>query len=143
VSNFLIQFWALSWFRAPWKRITLRRHKSELRALMTARAFTPLAIFPIFLTVGMWFFLLVGLPSLILFVLSQVLLGTDGAIGPALGAVVFVIHSILALFALCLVAPWFFGWYFIAAGLMFGRTAMADRKEAELTAAIKAQNPTA
>jgi hypothetical protein len=33
-------------------------------------------------------------------------------------------------------APWFFRWYFIAVGLMFGRRAMADQKEAELMAAI-------
>lgn len=37
-----------------------------------------------------------------------------------------------------LATPWFFRWYFIAVGLMFGRTAMADRKEAELVAAISA-----
>jgi hypothetical protein len=33
-------------------------------------------------------------------------------------------------------APWFFRWCFIAVGLSFGRTEMADRKQAELIAAI-------
>ena len=97
----------------------------------------PFAIFPILLTVGMWFFL-GGLPSLILFVSSQVLLSFGGGIGQALGFGIGVINQIFALIALFLMIPWFFGWYFIAAGLSLGRNSMADRKEAELVLAIKA-----
>jgi hypothetical protein len=93
-----------------------------------------LAIFPIFLTVGGWYFLLAGIPSLVLFVLQQVLY----TLNPLLGVVAFAVNSVLAIVALCVIAPWFFRWYFIAANMMFGRTAMADRKEAELIAAIAA-----
>lgn len=101
----------------------------------------PLAIFPIFLTVGLWFFLLAGIPSLVLFFLAQALLASGGSIGAILGIVVYLFHSFFALLALGLVAPWLFGWYFIAAGLMFGRTGRADRKEAELVATIAAADP--
>jgi hypothetical protein len=115
-----------------WRNITLRRHRSELRALRTARLMPLIAIFPIFLTVGGWYFLLAGIPSLVLFLLTQVLYG----LSPLLGAIVFAVTSIIAIVALCVIAPWFFRWYFIAAGMMFGRMDMADRKEAALIAEI-------
>jgi hypothetical protein len=117
-----------------WRKISLRRHRGELRALRTARLMPPLAIFPIFLTVGGWYFLLAGIPSLVLFLLQQTLY----TLNPLLGLVAFAVNSVVAIVALCLIAPWFFRWYFIAASMMFGRTAMADRKEAELISAISA-----
>ena len=49
------------------------------------------------------------------------------------------ISSLSALIVLCVAAPWFFRWYFIAVSLMFGRHAMADRKKAELVDAIAAE----
>jgi hypothetical protein len=117
-----------------WRNITLRRHRSELRALQAARTLPTLAIFPIFLTVGGWYVLLAGIPSLVLFLLQQLLNGLH----PLLGVAMFVVNSVIAFFALCFIAPWFFRWYFIAASMMLGRTAMAYRKEAELIAAIGA-----
>ena len=93
-----------------------------------------LAIFPILFTIGTWFLLLAGVPSLVLFLLMHVLSG----FGLLLGTLVFALYSFFGFAALIFVAPWFFRWYFIAVGLMFGRTAMADRKEAELIAAIAA-----
>jgi len=50
---------------AVWKSVTLRRHKSELRALRTARSIGPLAIFPISFTLTFWWFSL-ALPSTVL-----------------------------------------------------------------------------
>ncbi len=119
--------------RKWWGWITLRRHRSELRALQTARLMPPLAIFPILLTIGGWYFLLVGVPGLPLFLLQHVLYGLD----PIIGSVVFAFNSVLAIVALCFILPWFFRWYFIAASLMAGRSGMADRKEGELISAIR------
>ena len=48
-------------------------------------------------------------------------------------------QTLSALIVLCVAAPWFFRWYFIAVSLMFGRHAMADRKKAELVDAIAAE----
>ena len=123
-----------------WRRITLRRHRSELRALRTARAFAPLAVLPIFLTVGGWWCALC-IPSLVPYVLGHFLSNFDSGTTKAIGYALLVLTLVYALFALCLAAPWVFRWYFIAAGLMLGRTAMADRKEAELVAAIEAVIP--
>jgi len=55
-----------------------------------------------------------------------------------LGWILCIPASLYALAAVCLAAPWFLHWYFIAVSLMFGRPAMADRKETELVAAIAA-----
>ena len=49
-----------------------------------------------------------------------------------LGWMFFIPASLYALAAICVAAPWFLRWYFIAVNLMFGRHAMADRKETEL-----------
>jgi hypothetical protein len=132
VITFLSWLWLRAELLPVWRAITRRRHKGELRALQTARSFAPLAIFPIFLTVGGWFFLLVGFPSLILFLLTN----AAASISPALGLAAFLISSIFGLVSTCLVAPWLFRWYFIASGLMIGRTTMADRKEADLLASL-------
>lgn len=129
--------WTRSELLPLWRRITLRRHRSELRALRAARYMPAMAIFPIFLTVGGWFFLLAGLPSLALFLLLQLLSG----LGAFIGAFFLALYAIFGFVATVFVAPWFFGWYFIAAGLMFGRTGMADKKEAELIAAIDVNEP--
>jgi hypothetical protein len=55
----------------------------------------PLAIFPIFLTVSGWYFLLAGVPSLVLFLLQQTLY----TVNPLLGLVVFVVNSVVAIVA--------------------------------------------
>ena len=48
------------------------------------------------------------------------------------------LNSIMAIVAWWLIAPWLFRWRFIAASMMLGGTAMADRKAAELIALIAA-----
>jgi hypothetical protein len=85
VSVFLSWWWTRLELSPLWRKITLRRHRSELRALRAARSMPVLAIFPIFLTVGGWYFLLGGLPSLILFLLQQTLY----SLSPILGVIVF------------------------------------------------------
>lgn len=118
-----------------WRKLTRRRHESELRALRTARAFAPLAIFPIFLTVGFWWFALC-IPSLVPYVIGRFLSDFDSGTTKVIGYALLVLTHVYAFIALCLTAPWFFRWYFIAAGLMLGRTATADRKQAELVASL-------
>ena len=54
------------------------------------------------------------------------------------GWILFTPASLYALAAVCLAAPWFLHWDFIAVSLMSGRPAMADRKETDLVAAIAA-----
>ena len=55
-----------------------------------------------------------------------------------LGFVALFASSAYAFAIVTLCVQWFFRWYFIAVGLTFGRTAMANRKETELVAAISA-----
>jgi hypothetical protein len=138
MSTFLSWLWMRAELLPWWQKITLHRHRSELRALNAARSMGPLAIFPILFAVGFWFFLLAALPSLMLFLLSQGLVAFGGSTGGLLGILVYVIHSILAFVAMVFVAAWLFRWYLIAVSLTFGGTAMADRKEAELIAYIAA-----
>lgn len=138
MSTVLSWLWMKAELLPWWQKITLRRYRSELRALNAARSMGPLAIFPILFAVGFWFFLLAGLPSLMLFLLSQGPVAFGGPTGAVLGILVYVIHAILAFVVMFIVAAWFFRWYLIAVSLTFGRTAMADRKEAELVAAIAA-----
>lgn len=117
-----------------WRKITLSRHRSELRALDLAMRWKPLALFPIFLTVGFWWFALslpATLPGLAGLVLAQ-----SGHL--LLGGALYIPASLYALVAVCVAAPWFFRWYVIAVALMFGRSAMASRKQAELLASITA-----
>ena len=123
--------------REWWRRSTLRRHRSELRALRLARKLGPLAIFPIFLTIAFWW-LVLGLPCLVVGIPALSLTESAHPIHRLVGGALFLPVSIYAIAILCVAAPWFFHWYFIAAGLMLGRDAMADRKEAELIAAIGA-----
>ena len=99
------------------------------------------ANFPILLTVGTWFFLLACVPSLIPYLLARMLQGADGTLGETLGVTASVIYLLFSFLSLCLATPWFFRWHRIAAGLACGSTALADRKEAELVAAIEAVDP--
>ncbi|MCA3487966.1 MAG: hypothetical protein IOD05_11440 [Rhodobacter sp.] len=122
---------------AVWKSVTLRRHKSELRALRTARSIGPLAIFPIFFTLTFWLFPL-ALPSTVLGGAGITLIEAEPRGMRLLGWLLYFSASLYALAAICAAAAWFFRWYFIAVSLMFGRHAMADRKETELVAAIAA-----
>lgn len=121
--------------RTIWRKITLRRHKGELAALRLSRRLGPLAGFPIFLSIFFWWFTL-NLPAAVLGLVALSLMESSAQGKALIGGALYLPLSIYALIVLCAAAPWFFRWYFIAVGLMFGRTAMADRKEAELIAAI-------
>jgi hypothetical protein len=47
----------------------------------------------------------------------------------------FVFHAInmiIGIIGLAIIAPWFFRWYFLCTGLMFGKTGMADAKAVDL-----------
>lgn len=121
--------------RTIWRKITLRRHKGELAALRISRRLGPLAGFPIFLSVFFWWFTL-NLPITVLGIVALSLMDSSEQGKVLIGGALYVPLSIYTLIVLCAAAPWFFRWYFIAVGLMFGRTAMADRKEAELLTAI-------
>jgi hypothetical protein len=124
-------------WRARYRKITASRLRSELWALDLAFRVKPLSIFPIFATVGFWWFaaaLFALVPGLVGMVLWQLDTGPLRLFGGAL----HLAASVGALILLCLAAPWFFRWYFIAVTLMLGRPAMAERKRAALLAAIAA-----
>lgn len=123
-----------------WRKITLKRHTSELRALRLARFFWVFAGFPIFLTIGFWWFAL-NLPFILIATPTIMLMNSDMHAQRIVGWAMFVPVSFYSIIVLVAAAPWFFRWYFIAVGLMFGRTTMADRKEAELIAAIAPGSP--
>lgn len=59
-------------------------------------------------------------------ILSVVLLKNTGIFGA-------VFNMVLGLGGLAILAPWFFRWYFVCAGLMFGRTDLAQSKEKEVS----------
>ena len=134
--------------RKWWGWITLRRHRSELRALRIARSLRLLAIFPIFMTVAFWWFLFC-LPGILVAIPIFSLLASPKPVEHLLGGVIVgVLYAIatfmyliatlfLVLPALFFAAPWFFRWYFIAVALMFNRPGMADRKESELVSVIR------
>jgi len=44
-----------------------------------------------------------------------------------------ILSMVFGILGLGLLVPWFFHWYFICAGLMFGRTRMAQLKEDEVS----------
>ncbi len=124
-------------WRDNWRKVTLARHRSELRALRLARRLGFLAIFPIALTVFFWWFAL-GIPLLVVFLPIMWLVDSSTGAMRVLGMLLMTPLSI-AIFALLFgIFPWFFRWYAISVALMFGRKSMADRAEAELIAAIAA-----
>lgn len=138
----------LTSLRDMWRRVTLRRHRSELRALGFARRVWPFSLFPIVLNLMFWWFVfcMVALAPL---ALGMGLIEIDFLLARILGIGLLAAVGFSGLIILPTASPWiaawFFRWYFIAAGLMFGRTKMADKKEAELVAAIakeSAQGPT-
>ncbi len=125
--------------KSTWRRITLCRHRSELAALRLARSLGLLAIFPISLTVCFWWFAL-NLPTIMLGIPALMMMESDQGIQKLIGGAIYLPLSIYAIVVLTVAAPWFFRWYFIAVALMFGRTGMADNKEAELLSALERAN---
>ncbi|MDZ4308965.1 MAG: hypothetical protein U1A24_00195 [Cypionkella sp.] len=109
------------WFR--WLR--QRRLLSELYALEMAMRAPRLAIFPIGVTCGFWFFVacLPTLPFQFLLIAAGSLalpVWLYGALSLLIGAMCFCL--------LMLIIPWFFGWYWTAATLQFGNQLYANDK---------------
>jgi hypothetical protein len=123
--------------RAIWHRITLRRHRSELWALDLAKKVGWLANLPISIMTMFWWFAFI-IPVLASYLLGHLLIVSGIPVAKVFGYAILATASLYAIAALCVAAPWFFRWYFIAFGLTFERHGMADKKEAELVAAIAA-----
>lgn len=102
-----------------WIKLKFTRH--EIWAVKAARKVPLLALFA-FGTLLLWFFL----PMIPIGILSVVLLENTGMFGA-------VFNMVLGLGGLAIISPWFFRWCFICAGLMFGRTKMAQSKENEVS----------
>ncbi len=102
-----------------WIKLQFTRH--EIWALKASRKVPLFALFA-FGTLWLWFFL----PMIPIGIMSVVLLENTGIYGA-------VFNMVLGLGGLAIIAPWFFRWYFICAGLMFGRTKMAQSKENEVS----------
>ena len=106
-----------------WIKLKFTRH--EIWALKVARKLPLFAIFA-FGTLWLWFIL----PMIPIGIMSVVLLENTGTFGA-------VFNMVLGLGGLAIIAPWFFRWYFICAGLMSGRTKMAQSKENEVSDRLK------
>lgn len=92
---------------------------------------------PIFLTVLIWYFVF-GLPAFVLTVAGvELLYGNEGFLS-FVGGAIFTFGLVYSFVFSVLVLYWAGRWYFIAVGITLGRTAMADKKESELVAAIEA-----
>ena len=102
-------------------RMKLQFTRHEVWALKAARRVPLFALFA-FGTLWLWFFL----PMIPIGILSVVLLEKAGIFGA-------IVNMAIGIGGLAIIAPWFFRWYFICAGLMFGRTKMAQSKENEVT----------
>ncbi|WP_245441402.1 hypothetical protein [Rhizobium phaseoli] len=113
-----------------WHRITYYRHRSELWALGLAMQVPLLAMLPIGFVLGFWW-VIAPLPIVVPIILLLESLGHFGTI-------VLAFLGIPAFVVLLLAAPWFFGWYGIAASLMFGRFTTAKAKEKALAESIHA-----
>jgi hypothetical protein len=100
-----------------WVRDRFTKH--ELWALTLAERWP---FFALFFAATLWVWALPLVPVLAFFVLGTL----------RWPLVTFVPGLVLGM-ALCFfVAPWFFRWYFVSVGLMFGRTGMARRKSQSL-----------
>ncbi len=102
-----------------WIKLQFTRH--EAWTLKAARRVPLLALFA-FGTLWVWFFL----PMIPFGILALVLLEKAGIFGA-------ILNMVLGIGALAIVAPWFFRWYFICAGLMIGRPKMAQLKEDDVS----------
>ena len=98
-------------------RIELRFARHEAWTLKTARRVPLFALFA-FMTLWVWLFV----PMIPIGILSVFLLEKAGIFGA-------VVNIVLGIGGLAIIAPWFFRWYFICAGLMLGRTKKAESKE--------------
>lgn len=107
-------------------RLRRRRLNSELAALRLAKKLPLLATLLIGANCFFWFFLL-ALPTIPLQILAFQFVFTNQSVWLVLAINISLL--VLGIGILTIVAPWFFGWYFIAITLMFGNKTPADKKE--------------
>lgn len=105
--------------------IELRFARHEAWTLKAARRVPLFGLFA-FMTLWVWFFL----PMTPIGILSVFLLEKTGILGA-------IVNMVVGIGGVAVVAPWFFRWYFICAGLMIGRTKMAQSKENEISGRLK------
>lgn len=111
--------------RTPIHAIKIRFTLHEAWALKTARdhpLFAPFAMG----SLGVWVFI----PMIPIGILTIYLLQTAGTFGA-------VANLVLGIGGLAIIAPWFFRWGLICAGLMLGRPKMAQKKEVEISARLE------
>ena len=96
-----------------WISVGFTRH--ELWALKSAER---MPLFALFFAATLWIWSLPFLPLLVFYTVLTVRWPT----------LIFVPSLVLAMAFFFFVAPWFFRWYFLSVGLMFGRTSMAAKK---------------
>ncbi len=118
--------------RRLWKRFL--RH--ELWAIQTARRIGILSIF-IHATLWIWAFL----PTIVAVILIALAYESapqfwDAFHIPGVRIVVSILGLIVGTTAMIVIAPWYFGWYFICVGLMFGKGKMAAAKQERVLAAL-------
>lgn len=94
-------------------------------ALKVARK---IPIFSLFAFGTLWVWLFV--PMIPIGIISIYLLENAGILGA-------IVNMVVGIGGLALIAPWFFRWYFVCAGLMFGRKKMFQAKEDETSARLK------
>ncbi|WP_108860978.1 hypothetical protein [Ruegeria sp. Alg231-54] len=105
--------------------LKLRFTRHEAWALKVAKK-VPVMGFFTFGTLWVWFFL----PMIPIGIFCVWLLENAGVIGA-------ITSTVLGVGGLAIVAPWFFRWYFICVGLIFGRKRMALSKEDQVSSRLK------
>ena len=137
MTTVLAYLWTKAELTPIWRQLSSRRHRSELNALRRAKIARRHKAMPIFRTLFIWYFVF-GLPPFVLTVAGvEMLYGNEGVLS-YLGGAIFTLGLVYSFVFSVLVLPWAVRWYFIAVGITLGRTAMADKKESELVAAIAA-----
>ena len=106
------------------RSLQLRFTRHEMWALKASRKVPIFSLFA-FGTLWIWFFV----PMIPIGIFSVFLLENAGVLGA-------VINMVIGIGGLALIAPWFFRWYFVCAGLMFGRKKMAQKKEDDISARL-------
>ncbi|MBB2788084.1 UNVERIFIED_ORG: hypothetical protein GGD43_003298, partial [Rhizobium esperanzae] len=111
---------------------SILNHKTAKNGIPSdsAKIGSALAMLPIGFVLGFWW-VIAPLPIVLPIILLLESLGHFGTI-------VLAFLGIPAFVVLLLAAPWFFGWYGIAASLMFGRFTTAKAKEKALAESIHA-----
>ncbi|CTQ55025.1 hypothetical protein LP7551_03565 [Roseibium album] len=93
--------------------------------LRNTEKFPILSLF-VFGTLWIWFFL----PALLFGIPLTLLLENLGIFGKA-------IQFVLGFGGMVFLVPWFFRWYFICLGLMFGGGTLAQAKEKEISSRLQ------